>query len=485
MKTLSKIPVLLMLFLTVLGALTCFSYEAEAKTKKKKTVQHKESPRPANAYILIDADTGMVISQDDADRTLYPASLTKLMTLLLTFEALDNGKINRQSRVVMSSHAASMPPSKLGIRPGQSITVDQAIKILVTKSANDVAVAVGETLGGSEGRFAQMMNLKARELGMVQTHFVNASGLHNVRQTSSPRDMAKLGLYILKNYPNYYAVFSTREVYFNGKAMRNHNHLMESYRGMDGMKTGYIGPSGFNLVASAKRGNVRLIGVVFGGRTADSRNKQMAGLLDDGFSRVQQLRLMKPQMADNSLAGKGRILATQPTKKIQASPLSPVLTPPRKPDNMAALTVTSAVPAPHPSSQILATPTGSQMASRSAATQPLLRSSTPILTTRIGATVPPAVLSAPPAPSAQQAGGEGWSVQIGAFQDRLSTDQAIYRAIQKLPAPLNRGNAMIVPLRTVDATWMFRARIGGYTKEQALQACRYLDDCLTISPSAN
>lgn len=441
-----------MLVLACFWAMAGFSMEAEAKSKKKKSA----APRPSNAYILLDADTGMVIAQSDADRTLYPASLTKLMTLLLTFEALDSGRLSSHSRVVMSSHAASMPPSRLGIRPGQSITVDQAIKALVTKSANDVAMALGETVGGSGGRFAQMMNLKARELGMTQTHFVNPSGLHNVRQTSSPRDMSKLALHIIRNYPHHYRVFATQDFYFNGKSYHNHNRLMSTYRGMDGMKTGYISQSGFNLVASAKRGNVRLVGVVFGGASANSRNAQMANLLDDGFARIQQLRLMRPQIAD---AGKsGQILkSTRVT-----APL-----PDRKPDitsNKVASMERPPLPPVRPTTQSLGTITG------------------PILSPQ-PYTPPPAIYSQPQLP--QQTENSSWSIQIGAFQDRITTDQAIYRALQRLPSPLNRGNAQVVPLRTAEATWMFRARIAGYTREQAMQACRYLDDCLTISPSAN
>ncbi len=458
----SKLPVLLMIFLMFVGALTCFSADAFAKSKhKKKAVQHRESPHPANASILIDADTGMVISQNDADRALYPASLTKLMTILLTFDALASGKVTLQSRVVMTSHAASMPPSRLGIRAGESITVDTAIKALVTKSANDVAVALGETLGGSESRFAQMMNLKARELGMTQTHFVNACGLHNVRQTSSPRDMSKLALHIIRTYPNRYPVFSLRDFYFNGKANHNHNRLMDSYQGMDGMKTGYIVPSGFNLVASAKRNNVRLIGVVFGGRTANSRNAQMAEMLDKGFEKIGDLRRKNPQIAQ---------------LKPQQSPQQ---RPQQRPQPAERKTLVEPSPLPTlPSVQTTIT-TKAQRAQ-----PPILKpynqdsailSPSPNLTAKVAN---PTVL-----PQTQPA--EGWAIQIGAFQDRVSTDQAIYNAIQKLPAPLNRGSGLVIPLRTAEATWVFRARIGGYTKEQAMQACRYLDNCLTISPSTH
>ena len=443
----------LMICLMILTTFTSFSADAYAKSKnKKKTSQHREAYTPPNAAILMDADTGMVLYQKDADRSLYPASLTKLMTLLLTFEALETRKITLHSPVVMTSHAASMPPSKLGIRPGRSITVDQAIKALVTKSANDIAVATGETLGGSEGRFAQLMNLKARELGMSQTHFVNASGLHNIRQKSSARDMAKLALHIIHNYPNYYPVFATQDFYFNGKSHHNHNRLMSSYRGMDGMKTGYIAPSGFNLVASAKRGNIRLVGVVFGGTTANSRNAQMASMLDNGFERAKQTHSTRPQIAANNNYTNPIELAPQPVKKA----INNTATPQR-----SAPPIYAAPPAPPKKVNI--------------------ETAQPILTSRVAT---PA-LSAAADPTYSGLAGGTWSIQIGAYQDRVSTDRAIYQAIQKLPAPLNRGNALVVPLRTAEATWVFRARISGYTKEQAIKACVYLEDCLTISPSSN
>lgn len=466
---------------------------AEAKSKKK-AVSHSKPYIPPSAYLVLDADTGIVISQSNADQALYPASLTKLMTLLLTFEALDARKISLSSPVVMSSHAASMPPSRIGLRPGESLSVNNAIKALVTKSANDVAVAMGEKLGGSESRFAQIMTQKAKQIGMKQTSFVNASGLFNSRQKSSARDMAKLALYILRNYPHYYAFFSIEEFYFNGKVNHNHNRLMGSYRGMDGMKTGYVAQSGFNLVASAKRDGVRLIGVVFGGRTANSRNAQMASLLDDGFSRIGSIRRQNPQIA--SAKGKrssGQILA--PSAPVE-QPSS--LIPPRKPDEIA-----SAGNLVQAQQSYLSKPTNVRAnpaydadeedgREEPQTSQPVTALATPITP------APMKTIGSVPSTSATRSSptnsqGEfipampavGWSIQIGAYQDRSSTDQALYKAIQKLPSPLNRGTAIIVPLKTSDSSWVFRARIGGYTKEQALQACRYLDDCLTISPSSN
>ena len=387
--------------------------DALAAKKKKKALPPYN---PKNASILIEADSGMVLQQNNADWTLYPASLTKIMTLLLTFEALDSGKITLQSPIKVSSHAASMPPSRLAVPRGQSITVEQAIKALVTKSANDIAVAVAEKLGGSERGFATLMNLKARELGMSKTHFVNASGLHNVQQYTSVRDMARLAQHIIKNERRYYPYFSLGQFYYGGRIHENHNKLMKDYSGMDGLKTGYVTASGFNLVASAKRNGVRLIGVVIGGKTASLRNEQMKNLLDDGFKNYARLKNEQQRTIQAGATTRPRVPAT-----MTAPP--PVVNP--------AAGETAALTAP----------------------SPLM--------------------------------GNSWSIQIGAFQDRISTDQAIYRALQQLPAPLNRGEAIVMPLRTSEAKWVFRARIGGYSKVQAEQACRVLTNCLVISPAVN
>ncbi|MBU0800737.1 MAG: D-alanyl-D-alanine carboxypeptidase, partial [Alphaproteobacteria bacterium] len=231
---------------------------------------------PRYASFVMDADTGQVLHQSNADKSLHPASLVKMMTLSMAFDELAAGRLSLRDRITVSKHAASMVPSKLNIPAGGTISVEDAIYALVTKSANDIAVAMGEKIGGTESQFAAMMTRKAREIGMTRTTFKNASGLHNQQQVSSARDMAKLARYIIKNYPQYYTYFSTKEFSYKGNSYHNHNRLMSSYKGMDGMKTGFIGPSGFNLVASAVRNDRRLIGVVFGGRTAASRNAHMA-----------------------------------------------------------------------------------------------------------------------------------------------------------------------------------------------------------------
>jgi len=238
------------------------------------------------AAILFEHRTGQVLFASNADEPRYPASLTKMMTLYMLFEAIRDGRVQLSTPIVMSAEAASRPPSKLGIPPGMSITAEQAILALVTKSANDVAAAVGEHLGGSEERFAQMMTLRARSIGMTRTTFRNASGLPDFEQTTTARDMATLGRRLIQDFPNRYQYFSTVHASIGRIRLRNHNRMLDSYDGADGIKTGYTRDSGFNIVTSAERSGVRLVGAVFGGRSWVERDQHMAMLLDQGFERM-------------------------------------------------------------------------------------------------------------------------------------------------------------------------------------------------------
>ncbi|MBM3535110.1 MAG: D-alanyl-D-alanine carboxypeptidase [Alphaproteobacteria bacterium] len=233
--------------------------------------------------IVVDADSGRVIAAVNADQILHPASLTKIMTLYMAFDALKRNQLSLGQPLPVSSRAASMTPSKLGLRPGDTLTTEQAILGLVTKSANDAAAALAEAMGGSESEFAQAMTQRARALGMHHTTFTNASGLPDLRQVTSARDMAMLALAMLRDHPRQYRYFATSEFAFRGQIHRNHNRLLGAYDGVDGIKTGFINASGFNLVASAQRDGQRVIGVVFGGSTSRARDAHMASLLDDGF----------------------------------------------------------------------------------------------------------------------------------------------------------------------------------------------------------
>lgn len=234
---------------------------------------------PKYAGIVVDAKTGKVLYGEDPDGLRYPASLTKMMTIYLTFEALEAGRIRLDSRVPVSANAAKEPPSKLGVGAGGKLTVEQAIQALVTRSANDVATALGEFLGGSESRFAQIMTNKARALGMTRTTYRNAHGLPNTAQMTTARDQARLGMALRQHFPQYYGYFSTRSFKFGKQTIGNHNRLLGSVDGVDGIKTGYIRASGFNLVTSLERDGRSIVAVVIGGRSGASRDAQMRKLI--------------------------------------------------------------------------------------------------------------------------------------------------------------------------------------------------------------
>ncbi len=236
--------------------------------------------------IVIDNASGRVMEAANADSLRYPASLTKLMTLYMAFEALKTQKVTLGESVPVSGHAASMEPSKLGLLPGTYFTVSDAILAIVTKSANDAACALGELLGGNEDRFAQAMTLRARALGMTNSTFRNASGLPDPEQTTTARDLALLAHHLIQDYPEYYHYFSEPVFYFHGRAIPNHDRMLQAYDGADGLKTGYTQAAGHNLVTSAMRGGVRLVGVVMGARSNPERDLHMANLLDDGFEQL-------------------------------------------------------------------------------------------------------------------------------------------------------------------------------------------------------
>ncbi|MGL3605599.1 serine hydrolase [Rhizobium sp. G187] len=234
---------------------------------------------PKYAGVVIDAKSGKVLYSEDADALRYPASLTKMMTLYMVFEALDSGRITLKSKVPFSANAAGEPPTKLGVGTGRSITVEQAIYALVTRSANDAATALAELIGGSETRFAQMMTAKARSLGMTKTTYRNAHGLPNTAQMTTARDQARLGIALRQHFPQYYGVFSARSFKFGKQTIANHNRLLGQVRGVDGIKTGYTRASGYNLATSAEADGRSIVAVILGARSGASRNAQMTTLV--------------------------------------------------------------------------------------------------------------------------------------------------------------------------------------------------------------
>jgi D-alanyl-D-alanine carboxypeptidase len=246
---------------------------------------------PRYAAILVDADSGEVLYAHNPDEARHPASITKVMTLYLAFEALDSKQLKLSDRLYFSANAAAQPPSKLGIPRGQSISVEQAIGALTTKSANDVAVALAERLGGSEVVFARAMTEKAKELGMRSTAFYNASGLPNAAHHTTARDLATLSKALIRNFPEYYAYFKEQQFAFGGRVMPSHNKLLGKVVGLDGIKTGFTNASGYTLAASAARDGKRLIAVVLGAPSSASRNANIEALIEAGFTVLKKRKL--------------------------------------------------------------------------------------------------------------------------------------------------------------------------------------------------
>ncbi|MBI4182848.1 MAG: D-alanyl-D-alanine carboxypeptidase [Proteobacteria bacterium] len=282
-------------------------------------------PAAANyAAVVIDAETGQVYHAANADARNPPASLAKMMTLYLVFEALESGRLAPDQRLAVSSRAAAQAPSRLGLKPGEAITVEQAILALITKSANDAASVVAEALGKSESRFAQRMTERARALGLKDTTFRNASGLPNRAQVTTARDMATLARALIRDFPQRYRYFATKSFRFRGRSYDNHNGLLGAYDGVDGIKTGYIRASGFNLVASAERDGRRLIGVVMGGRTPDARDRQMTLLLDRSFEQTATVGVAKRTDLRRTADTRSAAPAEQPQPQRQSPrPTSP------------------------------------------------------------------------------------------------------------------------------------------------------------------
>ena len=259
------------------------------------------------AAVVMDARTGQILHSRNADTRLHPASLTKMMTLYVVFQAVDRGEISLDKKIKISRNAANEPPSKLGLKAGQRIALRYLIRAAAVKSANDAATALGEAISGSEAAFARRMTTTARRLGMKHTTFKNAHGLTRAGHLSTARDMTILGRRLFYDYPEYYNLFSRRSTHAGIKKVNNTNRkLLASYRGADGIKTGYTNAAGFNLVASAHRGNKRVIATVFGGRTSATRNARVAQLLDMGFGRVN------PRLAEQKPAKVAPVVAEQP-----------------------------------------------------------------------------------------------------------------------------------------------------------------------------
>jgi D-alanyl-D-alanine carboxypeptidase len=309
-------------------AILVTSDSAEARRYHRHYARHhhheaRESYSPQFSSIIVDGNSGAVLASDNPDGSRHPASLTKIMTLYLLFERLDAGKMTLDSQMDVSEHASEQAPTKLGLRPGQTIRVEDAIKGLVTRSANDAAVVIAEAIAGDEGDFAKLMTRKARALGMTRTVYRNASGLPDDDQVTTARDQSTLGRAIQDRFPRYYRYFSTSVFNYHGQSIRNHNHLLGSVEGIDGIKTGYTRASGFNLVTSMRRGNRHLVGVVLGGRSGGSRDAIMRNLLAENLEKGATKRtvaaITERNPADANIDVAEADAASRPTEMVQVN----------------------------------------------------------------------------------------------------------------------------------------------------------------------
>ncbi len=431
---------------------------------------------PKYAAIVVDVESGEILHAANAEETRYPASLTKMMTLYLLFEALEGRSMSLDQPLPVSSYAASKPASKLYVKAGSTIPVETAIQALVIKSANDVAVVVAEALGGSESHFARMMTAKARELGMHDTTFRNPHGLPDAGQTTTARDMATLSLRLMQDFPQYYHYFSRTRFAWKGKTITGHNRLLDNYPGADGLKTGFIRASGFNVATSAVRDGRRLVSVVMGGFTAASRDAHMADLLDRGFVRA-------------SLFGRGDWVASADFsgERMNLEPTLPAARPvaPSSPPEVQ-LAARQA-----PAERVVARLEPEPRLASLEAPEPLPRASSALPETAQGSANDPireliAQADEPASRTTQRleplGRSGGWGVQVGAFSNPDNARSLAGRAADRLASDL--ANARVDIHEAPGPQPLFRARLVNLDENQAYRACRSLArdgiDCMVV-----
>ncbi|WP_281840152.1 D-alanyl-D-alanine carboxypeptidase family protein [Sinisalibacter aestuarii] len=458
------------------------------------------------AAMVMDMRTGEVIHSRNADTQLHPASLTKMMTLYIAFEAIEHGEISLDTMVTISANAANEPPSKLGLRAGQKIALRYLIRAAAVKSANDAATAIGEAIEGSEAAFARRMNRTAAALGMTRTHFKNANGLTESGHMSTARDMTTMGRHVFFDYPDYYNLFSRLSADVGGHAVPNTNRrFLNSYQGADGIKTGYTRAAGFNLVASAERGSKRIIATVFGGQSTADRNKRMAELLDMGFSKVPTRVAMRaparPTYEGPAAGGAGKTirLVGAPTRSIRPQP-RPTLNAPDEAivaalvetvDEVVADIVTAqATPEPAAPAAPVAEAAEPEIATEKIAESLTAPESTPLPKPRpaeiILASVEPEETVEPVAPEVvtrlSTSGGRHWSINVGRFNSQYEAERVLLKTALVELATL--GEALRKVARSPQG---YDANFVGLTEDGAELACRRLQaratDCRVVGPS--
>ncbi len=413
--------------LVLLSVLSVFALTARAEARER------------YAAFVADMESGEVLHARRADAERYPASLTKMMTLYMLFEALESGQVALDDTITASAEAASRPASKLGLRAGQTLRVEDAIRALIIQSANDVAVAVAEHLHEDEARFAAVMTLRARELGMTNTVFRNASGLPDAAQHTTARDVARLAYALHQDFPQYYGYFSETRFRWNGVTHRNHNSLVGRQDGVDGLKTGYIRASGFNLAASAERDGHRIVAVVMGGVSASVRDAHARELIEAAFSAL-------------NARSEGRMLAAMNMPRLNPVREQEILT--AELTTLPAQTAQGSAPGA-PAAQV-------ELADLDAAPRP--RPFTPAATP------------------------EGWSVQVGAFTSQAAASARLESvAMMGLRSLLGEAQARVEPLER-NGRQLWRARYAGLNGDNARSICQRLEasgeSCFAVPPAA-
>jgi D-alanyl-D-alanine carboxypeptidase len=466
-------------------------------------VQAQSGENSRYAAIVVDAGTGEVLFARHADSRRYPASVTKMMTLYLTFEALEKGTATLDDVLTVSPLAASQPPSKLGLAAGQTIRLDDAMRATTVRSANDMAMAIAEHIGGSQARFASMATLKAEELGMTQTRYVNPNGLPDSRQLTSARDLAILARAVMRDYPQYYSYFGLHDWNYQGRDYRNTNGLLLGGNGYDGIKTGFTNASGYNLAASAVRNGKRVITIVLGGRSSATRNAHVAALMDTGFE-VENRRAAgeRIQLAQAFFEQRGFGIGGPDTGgPVAYAALNGAPTEERETgQGSSGIEWTSALPAPATTAPtvVSAPPAGygpaAPMRSAAMAPAPVRRAEaaaprTGNLTANLNSGVAPSAGSTstlnrgavanPPRPTTPPAGR--WAVQVGAFRDATVARDWLTEVNRRFRSSFTSAERNVVTV----SGW-HRSRFTGMTEAAARAACEALDErrvtCMVVRP---
>ncbi|MGH6870600.1 MAG: D-alanyl-D-alanine carboxypeptidase [Rhizomicrobium sp.] len=444
-----------------------------------------------DAALIVDGTDDKVLYARNADQIRHPASLTKMMTLYLLFEKLRSGQMTMNTLMPVSEHAAEQHPTKLHLRPGSSIPVEVAIKAIVVRSANDVAVTIAEAIGGTESHFAELMTAKARQLGMMHTFYHNASGLPDDLQVTTASDLVILAHHLAYDFPQYFPYFATPYFSYRGETYVTHDNLIGNYDGADGIKTGYTEASGFNLVSSVVRDGHHIVGVVMGGRSAHMRDREMVRLLDDTFTRIASdpglaARTHVPwQSAHPELVADlggaavpaGDTIRIQPNGAVEDEDSAEARHDPE--DDSAPLRSNVIAPAPRPQPVIDLKRPPVVVASIAPAPRPPAPAIRP--TPRTAPEGEGDIDSAPiPAHrnlvTAAISGVRDWTIQIGAFADAASAKAQLASYAERSLDVLGQAQRIVAPFQAVDGHTLYRARFGPFVEAEARAVCQRLTE---------